>query len=316
MMLLLLLAIVGAYATAWWLLENLIIPAATITWSSLRLSASRKKSLAQRYGKWAVITGATDGIGKGFAQQLANKGMNLVLISRSEAKLNKVSQEIRIAAGVEVKTIVADFSHGEPIYENIRKQLESIDIGMLVNNVGVMGRLDAFETLSQQHHLQIVNVNVLSVLLMTHVVLPKMKKAGRGIIINISSGLAVFPGPYVASYSASKSFGHSFTLALQEELRGSGVECQLVVPGFVRTNMIKNLSFKNIGGRLLPDVHQFCASATWLIGKTNQTAGHWYQGLWNVLSNLVPFSIRKRVTGLIFKYLLAGQTDKVKRTSL
>lgn len=79
----------------------------------------------------SVITGATDGIGKGFAQQLANKGMNLVLISRSEAKLNKVSQEIRIAAGVEVKTIVADFSHGEPIYENIREQLESIDIGML-----------------------------------------------------------------------------------------------------------------------------------------------------------------------------------------
>lgn len=140
-------------------------------------------------------------------------------------------------------------------------------------------RMNLFENQRQQHYLQMVNVNVLSVLMMTHIVLPKMKQAGRGIIINISSGTANLPAPYQTIYSATKSFGHSLTLALQQELRGSAVECQLVVPGFVRTNMVDAWDVSRFGGKLIPDANQFGASATWLIGKTDYTSGHWYQGI-------------------------------------
>ncbi|XP_062710722.1 very-long-chain 3-oxoacyl-CoA reductase-like [Aedes albopictus] len=138
MVLLVLLAIVGAYATALWTLENLIVPGVGILWRSIRL---RKKSLRQRYGKWAVITGATDGIGKGYAQQLAAKGMDLVLISRSKEKLVKVCQEIKAATGVEIKLIAVDFSHGVTVFDNIRAELESIDVGILGENDRFFSRL-------------------------------------------------------------------------------------------------------------------------------------------------------------------------------
>ncbi|XP_065078422.1 hydroxysteroid dehydrogenase-like protein 1 [Ochlerotatus camptorhynchus] len=317
MLLLLFLAIIGAYAAAWWLLENLILPLFRIVWGTLKQPLCGKKSLAERYGRWAVITGATDGIGKGYAVHLARKGMNLVLISRSEAKLIKVSREIQIDTGVQIKLIVADFSKGDSIYDRIGKELEPVDVGILVNNVGMASdRMDHFENHRQQHYLQMVNVNVLSVLMMTHIVLPKMKQAGRGIIINISSGTAKLPAPYITAYSASKSFGHNFTLALQQELRGSGVECQLVVPGFVRTNMVDAWDVTRFGGKLIPDANQFGASATWLIGKSDCTSGHWYQGTFMLLTMLVPQYVRMRVNAAIFKHLMDGQHVEVKRTSL
>nr|XP_029728610.1 inactive hydroxysteroid dehydrogenase-like protein 1 [Aedes albopictus] len=313
MVLLVLLAIVGAYATALWTLENLIVPGVGILWRSIRL---RKKSLRQRYGKWAVITGATDGIGKGYAQQLAAKGMDLVLISRSKEKLVKVCQEIKAATGVEIKLIAVDFSHGVTVFDNIRAELESIDVGILVNNVGMVHSAGLFENVSEQTHLQVINVNILSTLLMTHIVLPKMKIAGRGIIINISSGTAEFPAPYITSYAASKSYGHNLTLALQEELRGTGVECQLVVPGFVRTNMTSTWPLWSIGGMLMPDARQFCSSATWLIGKTDNTSGHWYQALWKTVGKLMPEVIQRRISGALFKHLFSEPEKNEKRTSL
>ncbi|XP_062552966.1 inactive hydroxysteroid dehydrogenase-like protein 1 [Armigeres subalbatus] len=316
MVLLILLSIVGAYAAACWLLENLIIPLAAIVWSLLKLSISRKKSLSDRYGKWAVITGATDGIGKGYAQHLAAKGMDLVLISRSQEKLIKVSREIQKSTGVNIKLIVADFSIGDSIYKNIRKELEGIDIGILVNNVGTGTEpLGLFETHADKFHLQIVNVNILSVLMMTHIVLPKMKKAQRGIIINVSSQTAVIPAPYVSSYTGSKSFGFSFTLALQHELRGSGVECQLVVPGFVRTNLVHTLPLTIFGGKLIPDGYQFGACATWLVGKTDFTAGHWYHEVLNFFINLLPFFVQRKVAAVIWTSFMNDQESK-KRTSL
>ncbi|KXJ74684.1 hypothetical protein RP20_CCG013149 [Aedes albopictus] len=275
MVLLVLLAIVGAYATALWTLENLIVPGVGILWRSIRL---RKKSLRQRYGKWAVITGATDGIGKGYAQQLAAKGMDLVLISRSIEKLIKVSQEIKAATGVEIKLIAVDFSHGVTAFDNIRAELESIDVGILGHQCQ-----HTFDAPDDTHR---------------------------------SSENDEFPAPYITSYAASKSYGHNLTLALQEELRGTGVECQLVVPGFVRTNMTSTWPLWSIGGMLMPDANQFCASATWLIGKTDYTSGHWYQALWKTVGKLMPEVIQRRISGALFKHLFSEPEKTEKRTSL
>lgn len=97
-----------------------------------------KLNLKVDYGEWAVVTGATNGIGKGYARELAARGLNIVLISRSETKLRKVSSEIETDFKVQTRWIVADFSEGEAVYEHIAKQLEGIQIGIL-GKKGVYG---------------------------------------------------------------------------------------------------------------------------------------------------------------------------------
>lgn len=90
-----------------------------------------------KYGKWAVVTGCTDGIGKAYADLFAKKGLNVVLISRSLDKLNKQAREIENKYKVETKVIVADFTQIDSIYPNIKAQLADLDVGILFNNVGM-----------------------------------------------------------------------------------------------------------------------------------------------------------------------------------
>ncbi|XP_053692409.1 very-long-chain 3-oxoacyl-CoA reductase-like [Sabethes cyaneus] len=282
-------AAIGIYTFSWWLYENVLSFLIGVVWYYWKQLICGRQTLSESYGSWAVVTGATDGIGKSYAVHLARRGMNLVLISRNEAKLIKVAREIQNNSGVQVKWIVADFSTGPSIYPHIWKELKFVDVGILVNNVGYTpDRLEVFDAHSDQDYLRMININILSVLLMTYMVLPHMKQVRRGIIINVSSNTAYFPACYLATYSATKVFGHNLTLALQQELRGTGVECQLVVPQFVRTNMTDFLDLSLFGGKIVPDGNSYGRWATWTIGKTNHTSGHWYHSLQNYSVFVIP----------------------------
>ncbi|XP_055545089.1 inactive hydroxysteroid dehydrogenase-like protein 1 isoform X2 [Wyeomyia smithii] len=307
---------IGIYTFVWWLYENVLSSLISIIWYSGKQLIFARQKLSDRYGSWAVITGATDGIGKGYAVHLARMGMNLVLISRSEPKLINVAREIQNNFGVQVKWIVADFSNGATVYSRIWKVLKFIDVGILVNNVGYMPqRLDVFDAHTDDVYLRMVNVNVLSVLLMTHMVLPHMKQVRRGIIVNVSSHTAYYPAAYMTVYSASKAFGHNMTLALQNELRGTGVECQLVVPQFVRTNMTGPLDLSMFGGSLVPDGISYGRWATWTIGKTNHTSGHWYHSIQLPLHRLIPSSLFRVISGKICERLKKIQDKEVQNMS-
>ncbi|KAL9708289.1 hypothetical protein quinque_011807 [Culex quinquefasciatus] len=312
------LAAIGVYASVCWLYEHLYSSLLGIIWGSVKQIVCGQKTLGERYGKWAVVTGATDGIGKGYAVNLAKKGMNLVLISRSDAKLVKVSRELQDAYGVQIKRIVADFSAGAPIYSHIRKELAGIDIGILVNNVGIVpdSGLDLFENHPAEDYLRMVNVNIVSTLLMTHLVLPIMKKARRGMVINVSSSSAYFPAPFLSVYSATKVFGHNLSLALQQELRGTGVECQLAVPAFVRTNLTDGWNVTKYGGSMVPDANDYGRWATWMIGKTSHTCGHWFHSLQYLGSMLIPASLFRRAVYHIFGDLKKNPVQNTQRTTL
>ncbi|XP_065078474.1 very-long-chain 3-oxoacyl-CoA reductase-like [Ochlerotatus camptorhynchus] len=306
---------IGIYAIVCWLYENLFASLLSIVWHTVRerTCGGKKRSLAERYGKWAVITGATDGIGKGYAWHLARHGINLVLISRTESKLKMVAKEIYDKFPVEIKWIAADFTDDCGIYPRIRKELQDLDIGILVNNVGMAAdRLDPFESFSEGEHRTLLNVNILSTLWMSHMVLPWMKHARRGIIVNVSSMCARSPAPHGAMYSATKGFVYSLTEAIQLELRGTGVECQLVVPHFVRTNLIEDLDVSIFGKWFLPDGLQYGRWATFLIGKTGNTNGHWYHALLVLLQRLVPLSIQKVIIGIVFNHFRDQMKTKLK----
>jgi len=264
----------------------------------------------KKLGKWAVVTGATDGIGKQYALQLAAKGLNIVLISRTKSKLEAVSKEILEKYPVETKEIVADFTQSD-IYEDIQKQLEDLDIGVLVNNVGVSYDFPQYlEQISQPLEFvrNVVNVNMLSATGMTTSVLGGMKQRKRGIIINLSSLSAFSPTPLLTLYGAAKNFIVSFSEDLEIECLKSGVMVQCVVPGYVATNMskIKKTSL------FVPSPKTYVKSALAMAGRCNVSAAYWPHCLFMSVLTVVQWLAPSLVYG---KYALS-MMDAIRQKKL
>ncbi|XP_014797924.1 PREDICTED: hydroxysteroid dehydrogenase-like protein 1 isoform X1 [Calidris pugnax] len=198
------LAIVGAWYTV-----RKCVSLAFDTYSMLRLHLIPKLGgeidLVKRYGKWAVVTGSTDGIGKAYAEELAKRGVNIILISRNKEKLESVSRSISETYKVETDFIVADFSKGREPYPAIREALKDREIGILVNNVGMFYPYpDYFTNLSEDVLWDMININIVSANMMMHIVLPRMVEKMRGAIVNVSSASCCQPTPMLTIYGASK----------------------------------------------------------------------------------------------------------------
>ncbi|XP_063600113.1 hydroxysteroid dehydrogenase-like protein 1 [Penaeus indicus] len=246
------------------------------------------KSLPETYGKWAVVTGSTDGIGKSYAKELAKKGMNIVLVARNMEKLQKVAEEIRSKTGVQTDIVQADFALGRPIYDNIAKQLKGKDIGILVNNVGMLITPGPFEKLTEDNIWAYVNVNVASVVAMTRLVLPELLRRRKGAVVNVSSVGSYFPLAYFHVYAASKAFVSCFTRSLQEECGASGVTVQCLEPGAVSTNMISFDKDVHTPGFFTPTADAFAASAVASLGHASRTTGYWTHWLQLAMARTLP----------------------------
>lgn len=179
----------------------------------------------------ALITGASGGIGLDLARLFAADGHNLVLIARGVEKLNALAEEVERRHGVQTLVIPADLAHPNAPGSICRVlEEQKIAVDFLANNAG-FGLFGAFVELDRDEQLRMIQLNVTALTDLTHRLLPGMKSRGFGRILNVASTAAFQPGPLMAVYYASKAYVLSFSEALANELKGSGVTVTCLCPG-------------------------------------------------------------------------------------
>jgi len=224
----------------------------SVAWSSLKsflvllqtfvLPGKRLQHFGARKGAWAVVTGASDGIGREFAFQLAKAGFNVLLVARNKGLLDSTAAEIENKfPGMSTATYAIDFGlYDEVAYEGFAAVANGLDIGVLVNNVGRSHAMPVyFHETPKDEMSNILAININATLRITHSVLPGMIKRKRGLILNIGSFAGAVPSPMLATYSGSKAFLSTFTSALAEEVRGHNITVEHVNTYFVVSKLSK-----------------------------------------------------------------------------
>ncbi len=186
--------------------------------------------------KTVIITGGSEGVGRETARKFADVGANLMLVARSKKNLDAVAEELRGKTRVEV--FAMDVSDAEACANLFKKtEFEFGHIDILVNNAGYTAR-GLVEAITANDLGRIIDVNLRAPIMLSRLVLPHLRDAGGGAIINVASLAGRTPVPGSAAYSASKFGLRAFTFALAEELRGSGIKVAAVSPGAIDTGFI------------------------------------------------------------------------------
>ena len=183
----------------------------------------------------ALVTGASSGIGAEFARALAARGDDLVIVARDASRLDALAGRLEHEHGVDVEVLSADLTakKGRALVE-ARLDSAKPAVDLLVNNAGI-GTYGKFAELPRNGEAREIRLNVLAVVQLSHAAVPGMIERGRGGIINVSSLAGHQPTPLNATYGGTKAFVTSFSQALHEEVRGTGVKVMVLCPGFTRT---------------------------------------------------------------------------------
>jgi 17beta-estradiol 17-dehydrogenase / very-long-chain 3-oxoacyl-CoA reductase len=205
------------------------------------LSGQSLKRYGAKKGAWAIVTGASDGIGKEFAFQLGKAGFNVYLVARNSELLEAAAAEIASKYSVSTKTASIDFAKADDTaYQALSTQFQGLDVGVLVNNVGKSHAMPAYLADTPKEEMtDIVSINVNATLRVTYSVLPGMIQRKRGLILNIGSFAGAVPSPMLATYSGTKAFLATFTSALAEEVGQHGITVEHVNTYFVVSKLSK-----------------------------------------------------------------------------
>src|SRR6266849_6859567 len=186
-----------------------------------------------------LITGASSGIGEAFARQLAARGHNLLLVARSEDKLINLCNELGRINGTRAQYVAMDLSQPEAparLFEETRKR--ELEIDLLINNAG-FGSMGDFAKLDLARELNMIDLNVRSLVELTHRFLQPMREKRSGRIINVASTAGFQAVPFMTTYAATKAFVLSFSEALWEENRPYGIGVMALCPGVTETNFFE-----------------------------------------------------------------------------
>lgn len=247
---------------------------------------TRKAKDVRAYGKWAVVTGATSGIGESFCYELSKRGMNILLISRSEEKLKKVSNQVQEKCpGTQTAYLVRDFCDmSEKTIADFRKKLndklkelhDDGGVGMLCNCVGVVNDLPTlFHECDEEEVRQILCVNNDGTVLMTRAILPFMMERKSGGIITVSSGSCRHATPLVSCYSATKAFGHQLTRSIHYEYKEFGIDAISITPYYFISNLFK----RKKATFMAPFPETLVNETLPLLGYEAESFGYWIHAL-------------------------------------
>jgi short-subunit dehydrogenase len=188
----------------------------------------------------ALVTGASSGIGKAFAERFARDGYDLIVVARRRDRLEELARQLKENQHVDVEVLVADLSKPDDLRKVENRIAEDTALEMLVNNAGFAGYMP-FVELDPDQAEELINLKILAITRLTRAALPGMIARGRGSIINVSSRLA-FSGPLGsgrlpkrAVYAGANAFINTFSQLVQSELEGTGVQVQTLCPGLIAT---------------------------------------------------------------------------------
>jgi uncharacterized protein len=252
------------------------------------------------------VTGASSGIGEAMAHELAQRGSHVVLVARSREKLESLAADLRGHPGVEIEVLPADLTDGDDL-AGVEERLRRTDapVDLLVNNAGV-GQVGAFADLDVDGAASQVQLNVLAPIRLAHAALSRLRAIRGGGILNVSSIAATQPVPSMATYAGTKAFLTSWSEALHEELRGTGVHITALAPGFTRTGFVESAEAHGEASRIPGFIWSSATSVArvGLDGVTNNRSlvvpGPLYRAGVTV-ADLAPTTVTRRVLGFAMR---------------
>ncbi len=183
-------------------------------------------------GDWAIVTGASSGIGRVYASELGRRGLNLVLVARRKPELQSLASELAMQSGIRALALALDLTSPDAdarVLDAVAS-IPSARLRLLVSNAG-SGQWGAHDPARHKDYAATIALNVAATVALSTRLLPALRAAAPAALVHVSSQAAYQPVPYMAAYAASKAFVHNFSLALHEELREQGVLVQTLVPG-------------------------------------------------------------------------------------
>lgn len=259
----------------------------------------------------AVVTGASIGIGRAFAEELARRGFDLVVVARNEQQLTQLSTALASRHGTEVTVLAADLSTGEGTGRVAHLLSGEERVDLLVNNAG-RGVHGLFSEQSLEDELGQIDLNVRALVHLTRAALPGMISRGSGAVLNVASTAAFQPVPEETVYAATKAFVLSFSEGLHEEVRRRGVVVTALCPGFTRTEFQERAG---VGERHLPsflwqEAHEVAAAGLDAVEAKRAvvTPGVHNRAL-GVVTRLAPRSIVRKGAGFAATFLRGDKSD-------
>lgn len=241
------------------------------------MSEGDRENFADQYGPWAVIAGASDGIGEAFAREIAARGVNVVLLARRKAVLERVAAAIRDECGVETRVIVADLT-SDDMETQVADRTEGLEIGLLVYNAGAVHAAKKFleRPVGDAHTL--IALNCTGPVALAHRFGQGMRERGRGGIVLLSSVAALSGSSYTAGYASTKAFDLILAESLWHELAPEGVQVLGAIVGATRTPsmLASNSSFEAYPNIMEPPdvakgaLDHLGTGPVWVAGKANR----------------------------------------------
>jgi short-subunit dehydrogenase len=264
-------------------------------WEAESLLGEERVPMRERYGEWALVTGASAGIGEAFARALAREGMSVALTARRRDRLEALASELEKTFSVQTRVVEEDLANAEGA-ERVARAVSDLPIAVLVNNAG-FGAAGRFDKLQAERLRDMVTVNCVAPMVLTRRILPRMQERGRGAVIFTGSVAGRQPLPLHGVYAATKAFDQLLGEALYVEQRRFGIDVLVIEPGPTETE------FHGVANELphageSPDA--VVETALEALGRQPSVVSGWYNWLRaNLAQRIAPRSL---VAHLAYEY--------------